>query len=518
MGRLSDVVKSLSSQAPEPKYIGYNPGPGIYSRLERAVEAMPANVRVEELPGLLKRYKEGVPGWELKEADFPGLIGDAQAIPRQDLLDRVRERSPVFTHREIVLGGNPPKKTHWVENSAGGQSPVYEMAWQSEPSRLGLGISHGNPLYGAVSQGGDQYTELLLLQPGAGAMPWKHHWNKLGEGPFGRQVRQAANDAVAHARFDYHNDALRLNEVQSDLAIHNRKVREENNAGTFAWDPDYLDDLDRRGIAYTLRDDGSLLVHGDPDLTDKGNWQPTIPFPMEDSYLDYLLARVGLEWARSGKPAIELASPQAISRGVAGKRGTNMDIDKLDHLMHKMVAPRLERMGRRMGGMVDDTRLPQKALDDLQRQYASLVDREGDNWRSMADAAIDAHIPPGRSGRASYQLGPTLNGVERGLLVNDTDAMRDWAQRMFRNVAREHMGPDADWLSAADRAAVDAWPHLERTVEANRAYSAAKAQIQGAPSANVSRRYLPSDEMRKRILTSGIGASLLAPMAMEGEE
>lgn len=477
--------------------LGYNPGPGIYSRLERAIEGMPANVRVQELPGLLKRYKEGVPGWELKETDFPGLVGDAQVIPRQDLLDRVRERSPVFTHREIVLGGNAPKSWEWVENSAGGQSPIYEMGWQREPSRLGMGISHGNPRYSGVSQGGDQYTELLLLQPGAGSMPWKHHWNNLGEGS-SAAVRQAANDAVAHARFDYHNDALRLNEVQSDLAIYNRKARE---AG-----PPLSDDADV--------DDADVQAY----LMEQGVGAQELPFPMEDSYLDYLLARVGLEWARSGKPAIELASPQAISRGVAGKRGTGMDIDKLDHLMHKMVAPRLERLGRRMGGMVDDTRMPQKDLDDLQRQYASLVDREGDQWRSMADAAIDARIPPGRSGRASYQLGPTLNGVERGLLVNDTDAMRDWAQRMFRNVAREHMGPDADWLSAADRAAVDAWPHLERMVEANRAYSAAKSQIQGAPSANVSRRYLPSDEMRKRILTSGIGASLMAPLLMQEEE
>ena len=39
-------------------------------------------------------------------------------------------------------------------------------------------------------------------------------------------------------------------------------------------------------------------------------------------------------------------------------------------------------------------------------------------------------------------------------------------------------------------------------------YGASRTQPPG-------RRYIMSDEMRKRILTHGIGASLLAPMAME---
>jgi hypothetical protein len=389
-----------------------------------------------------------------------------------------------------VLGGNPPKTWDWVENSAGGQSPIYGMGWQPEPSRLGHGISHGRPRYEGVGQGGNQYTEILLLQPGAGSFPdWKHHWQKLGEGG-SAAVRQAADDAVAHTRFDYHNDALRLNEVQSDLAIHNRKAVEWHaNRDPFA----------------------PVALQVKRDMT-----QP-LPYPMEDSYLDYLLARVALEWARSGKPALELASPHAISHGPPGKRGTNMDIDKLDHLMHKMVAPRLERLGRRMGGMADDTRMPQKELDDMQRQYASMVGREGDDWAGMAARAIDAVIPAGRSGRASYQLGPTLRTVERGLAVGDTDAMRDYAQRMFRNVARLHMPEGDDWLAAADRALVDSWPMVQRTVDAGHAYDAAKAKIVGAATPPVSRRYLPSDEMRRRIIEQGIGASVLAPLLMQDE-
>ena len=50
-----DAVRKIAG------YLPYNPGPGIYSRLEKAIEQMPANVRVQELPGLLKRYKDGVP-------------------------------------------------------------------------------------------------------------------------------------------------------------------------------------------------------------------------------------------------------------------------------------------------------------------------------------------------------------------------------------------------------------------------------------------------------------------------
>jgi len=58
----------------------YNPGPGIYSRLERAIQQMPENVRVQELPGLLKRYKEGVPGWELKATDLDSVIAGRAVV------------------------------------------------------------------------------------------------------------------------------------------------------------------------------------------------------------------------------------------------------------------------------------------------------------------------------------------------------------------------------------------------------------------------------------------------------
>ena len=87
----------------------YNPGPGIYSRLERAVEAMPENVRVQELPGLLKRYKDGVPGWELKATGLDSTIAGRDMVPREELLGAVRERSPVHTHRESLLAEDPNK-------------------------------------------------------------------------------------------------------------------------------------------------------------------------------------------------------------------------------------------------------------------------------------------------------------------------------------------------------------------------------------------------------------------------
>jgi hypothetical protein len=212
-----DAVRKIAG------YLPYNPGPGIYSRLEKAVEQMPANVRVQELPGLLKRYKDGVPGWELKAADFDSLTAGRDAVPREELLARVKERSPVYTHGEVVLGGRPQRGVEPVENDAGGTSLVNSIERQEAASRIGRGGSHGEAMYSGYGQGGSDYTELLLTQPGHSGLGFDSHWAGTGK---------PQDQAVAHARFDTHGDALRIGELQSDLGIHNRKIRERGGRGT----------------------------------------------------------------------------------------------------------------------------------------------------------------------------------------------------------------------------------------------------------------------------------------------
>jgi hypothetical protein len=295
--------------------IGYDPGPGIYSRLERAVQGMPANVRVEEIPGLLKRYKDGVPGWELKETDFPGLVGDSKVIPRQDLLDRVRERSPVYTHGEVILGGKPVLGT-----------PLFDVpVYQDAPSKLGRGVSHGDPHYESYSQGGEDYAELLLLQPGQSGLGFGSHWSGRGA--------PLQDQAVAHARYDTHGDALRINELQSDLGIHNRKMREAGPPSEYAGGDGPFDFMPPQSEEEMAAMRARSQVH---------------PFPLEDAWSDLLIKRLALEAARGGHRAIEIASPRAIADKVGG------NIENYEHFYGKVVPGAIERLGRKMGGMVED--------------------------------------------------------------------------------------------------------------------------------------------------------------------
>ena len=124
-------------------------------------------------------------------------------VPRDELLARVREASPVYTHKELVLGGTPQRSVKLVKNFDGGLSPVQATERQKFPSPLGRGVSHGIPRYQDYGQGGDNYTELLIGQQ---VPPGDHgtHWGAGGGmGSSGPEARAyARNNVVAHARFD----------------------------------------------------------------------------------------------------------------------------------------------------------------------------------------------------------------------------------------------------------------------------------------------------------------------------
>ena len=471
----------------------YNPGPGIYSRLERAIQQMPENVRVQELPGLIKRHKEGVPGWELRETDLDSIIAGRAVVPRSELLARVQERSPVYTHGEVVLGGRPAQQTkldHTPEQIAWLRQEYPNQNWtakeyrqpvlDSEPLPLGKfdGVSHGNTKYEDYGQGGEEYSELLLVQPGARSAEYGNHWRGLDV--------EGAADAVAHARFDTHGDALRINELQSDLGIHNRKQREYANQNPQIHFGERLNPPEQAGL----------------------------PFPLEDAWADLLIKRLALEAARKGHRAIEVASPRAIADKVGG------NIDNYEHFYGKVVPGALERLGRKMGGLAEDAPPDFAKYDDLQRTYAAGLGREEDDWRNLVDAAIDRVIPAGREGRASHQLGPTVREMERklgmsgGSLPGDA---RDAAYRMFQVVARQHMGGGANHAQAAAEALRDAMPYLGRAVGAGDDYYMAKQAIRGAPTQPAAKRYIMSDEMRRRLIEQGVGASLLAPLLLREE-
>ena len=156
----AELVARLADQATPPVagYLTYNPGPGIYSRLERAVEAMPENVRVQELPGLIKRYKDGVPGWELKAVDLDSIVAGRDVVPRSEILAAVKERSPVHTHREVVLGASGPHM-RWEGHHNFNEPGAVPRDEMPGPARIGTTADpQGQPVYPEYGQGGDNYT------------------------------------------------------------------------------------------------------------------------------------------------------------------------------------------------------------------------------------------------------------------------------------------------------------------------------------------------------------------------
>jgi hypothetical protein len=444
--------------------IGHSPGPGIYSRMQRAVEAMPEMVRAEEIPGLIRRHKEGVPGWELKAADIQGLVGEASVIPRQDLLDRVRERSPVYTHKEVVLGGRPALggllSGRWAYRPFARARHHDVPEYQGAPSQLGQGVSHGPSRYSDYGHGGDDYSELLLLQPNAQGEQFGSHW--LGSNASG------ARDAVAHARYDTHGDALRINELQSDLGIHNRKIRESKRSGD-GWE------------------DAFVSNHA-------------LPFPLEDAWSDLLIKRLALEAARGGHRAIEVASPRQIADKVGG------NIDNYEHFYGKVVPGAIERLGGKMGG--------------LKRESAERLALPADPSEAV-EAAIEAAVkdlPNAEMPDWAYQaargrIRNAFNELAQEYASNtwrksaDIEGAAGFLHSRLRDAARQYGMP---------REAMDArMPQLMRAAEIAGAEIYARPRPPPEPDDAI--RYLMSDEMRRNILRNGIPASVLGAAALSNE-
>lgn len=448
----------------------HSPGPGLYSRMERAVQQMPRVIRTQELPGLLRKYKDGVPGWEVK-AVAPA-IGDSPSISREALLGLIHERSPAFTHHEIMLGGRPQSRVL----RDGEIVPDYLES--SQPLGLG-GAVFGPPKYDRYSQGGDDYAELLLLQPNASGRRFGSHWPNH-------------ENAVAHARYDTHGDALRINELQSDLGIYNRKVR----AG---------------------------------DLEDVPDSAKELAFPLEDDWAEILIKRLALEAARQGHRAIEVASPRAIADKVGGS------IDNYEHFYGKVVPGAIERLGRKMGGLaevsggLDPDPPPYRAYQTYDRLAARMTDR-------AADATRDAiTLADGLAGRLAGQRSvedPFYALVNRmitnevlRLSSEDAAASFLWhAQGVHDRLVRTAM--ENGYPEEAARTLIArAMPGVMRDAENAAALWSARSRIEDiaehlpdearralpAPG----RRYIMSDEMRKRILRDGIGMSVMGAAATD---
>jgi hypothetical protein len=562
-----DAVRKIAG------YLPYNPGPGIYSRLEKAIEQMPANVRVQELPGLLKRYKDGVPGWELKAADFDSLTAGREAVPREELLARVKERSPVYTHKELllaesdnrypttaggmadlaqryytpgsvissygdydkVLGFNRSEESPWEwgvtvissdaqgvprpgERSRTHSTPPSEndvRDWFSKsspgsPKPIGSGEIVSGPRYGAYGQGGKNYTEMLLSQPMRENAEFGSHWSDIDA------------NAVAHARYDTHGDALRINELQSDLGIHNRKVREAiaSRQGPpqqlpSESDSAYLDRVQEQGYVMQMGDDGEWQWSNDPK-------SQGVEFPLEDSWMDMFIKRLALETARGGHRAIEIASPRAIADKVGG------NIENYEHVYNKVAPGMLERLGRKMGGLTEVKPLHSPAQT---RGYGGVLDemREGppDEGQPVLRDALTAmrmlkiSVPKGPmpafgespqsawNSLASAYRGHSDVGYEASRLHDSLSASLSRGGGDSSKAAE--MMPQLVRLAETHAASLDAYQRVDELARLQ------DFQRGGKPADEAARRYIMSDEMRRRILTQGIGAAVAAPMMSDDD-
>jgi len=453
--------------------IGYSPG--IYSRMQRAVEAMPEMVRAEELPGLIRRHKEGVPGWELKAVDLPSLYEGRSAVPREELLRAVRERSPLYTHGEVVLAEDGPI----VDGMP---------AYQESASAIGQGVMHGDPMYKNYGQGGANYTEILLTQPGARNFDYGNHWANAAT-----NSTYANRDAVAHARFDRHGDALRINELQSDLGIRNRQLREQ-----LAEISDAIGESD-------------FIEYSAPD--------PSKPFPLEDAWLDLLIKRLALEAARGGYRAIEIASPRSIADKVGG------NIDNYEHLYGKVVPGALERLGRKMGG------LTQQPVSQKAPGYRTAM--ANSQMREMAiENDLAQEIRRLVNMRSDGSVGRTENvGIDYSHYINElTDEINEGNPVPAANDLYESLVNDAvirgSPVDEAQANALQAMPGIMRRLEDLEATQGASWRLRVANWVSPSEpryenppgvRYLMSDEMRRNILRNGIPASVLGAAALSKE-
>jgi hypothetical protein len=454
----------------------YKPSPGIYSRLERAVQQLPENVRVQELPGLLKRYKDGIPGWEVKAVDLDSVIAGRDVVPRDELLAAVRERSPVYTHGEIVLSDKGPALRHtglndaYWEKADPGALPREQMPL---PSRIGEGVAHGRSVYQEYGQGGDDYKEILLTQPSTDGSDYGNHWRNAGA--------TGVDNAVAHLRLDTHRDALRINELQSDLGIHNRKMREGQGQMQLA-------DLD--GNPTGVSTDSSPL-----------------PFPLEDAWADILTKRAVLEAARQGNRAIEVASPRSIADKVGG------NIDNYEHFYGKVVPGSLERLGRKMGGLTED---PGRSSMEGTFGSSSALDQ----FAREAKGASDATIWEMR--RQAPSMGETnTQDVYRSLIghFRNLDAVGMAPEKL--DAASTHYYGNLYQMAVRDLTSGNMPLAKARKVAGeytNKLISQAKAEGLLQAKGYVARtrpefplagkRYTISDEMRKRIINEGIPAAV----------
>jgi hypothetical protein len=195
-----------------------------------------------------------------------------------------------------------------------------------------------------------------------------------------------------------------------------------------------------------------------------------------------------------------------------------MDPDRARHVYDKLLPGHLERLGRKMGGMtpVATKRGPEPVTGspyDITAAEAKVRDQFAD-----LSAEANQYMKPDSKLLKSDGL---IRRLEQAVRSGE-DAVPH-AERLKLNMLIH--ASDSGWPAEAAEIAVDrTMPGIMRRVE-NYAHArnqrnaiaqlSAETEPAFSPPAEPGRAYEMSEEIFRRILTQGIGASLLAPMAME---
>lgn len=474
--------------APPAALLTHTPAPGLYSRLERAVEQLPKEVKTEGLENRLRKYPEGISGWELKPfmqaVEGAGVLGPQAgnpSVPRQFLLDLVHQNSPAFTHREGLLaeGGSLPL--------LGRQEDVWEAA-----GKIGSPTVVGKPQYATAAEDvGGNYRIHLLMQP---KLPTSSMLTPLGSprkwegGHWGSHP-----NTIAHMRTKDVGDAIRLQEVQSDIRNQNvQHLAEQKEFYQDTFDPSQHKDL----------------------------W-PQKQVPLYDDYPEVLLKGLLLRAAHEGKRAIEIPPFDAISNYVS------MRPSGIQHVYGGQVPGTLIRIGRPLGGLIDaepqargPVNIPafhqgEHAYGAIQRTQQDMFDAASRAARLAGLDEIDRDIIyfANRSVRGAEDLHKYLQHRNHQLGYDSREMDRYLMLQMPEIMRQVEL-----WHRARDRVSIGS-PLLEASMRADEAMEDARARgIVADPAPAPSRRLEIPDSVRKRIIQGGIGLGVLAPLLQQDEK
>jgi len=457
--------------APPVAMLTHSPSPGLYSRLERAVEQLPKEVKIEGLENRLKKSKEGVSQWEVNpflESLFQSEESLGRTIPRGQLLDHVYEASPAFTHTEKVLQHGDSLSQKW-----GDHIPL-------EGGKLGDGAVVGRPQYSSHREPGtENYREILLQQPGASQIKegsalagqdpaWQESWSG---GHWGKHP-----NTIAHARIGDRGDALRIAEVQSD--VRNQNVRQQ--------------------------------AHGNPEI-----WDPQL-FPLYDHYPEVLGKSILLKAAREGKRAVEIPDLAWL------QDNTNMRPAGVQHVYGGQVPGTLIRAGRPLGGLIDEG--PQAAATKTRYGHSNDFFLSGwDEAYVQAEAARTAarRLLLGMTGvqpAGPFVADPARHAVQQFIdqyppahfLHRHTENLQRLRGRLAFNNLNSNINEVMPQVAAL----------MQQYREATAAVYNAPPLGPGVRDAVVgtSRRLVIPDEVRRKIIQGGIGLGVLAPLLGGGEQ